>query len=67
MNMEPKEKAKELYLKFEKLFVDANADSWGNEAKACAIICVDEILSMYAKFQHKYDYWQSVKEEILKQ
>jgi hypothetical protein len=45
--MEASKKADELYYYYEKIFVDANADSWGKEAKQCAIKTVAEILSAH--------------------
>jgi len=73
--MTSKEKANELYNKF------YNTDSHGNSvkvreslAKHCALLAVDEILSLMVKFHgrhiednlHEISYWQEVKTEIEK-
>ena len=61
--MTPKEKAFELYFKY---YRDVLANS--EKAKQCALIAVDEILSM--KIVRKDDltdeYWENVKQEIEK-
>jgi hypothetical protein len=74
--MTPKEKAKELYDAYEKIFIDANADSWGKEATACAILhcqgIIDEINvigeSNYAGIcqwkSNGINYWEQVLNEI---
>jgi len=70
--MTAKEKAKQLYDRFEKIFIDANADSWGEEAKKCALIAVNEIVNELIPSDFKYQqlytdirtYWEQVKEEI---
>ena len=59
--MTPKEKAKELVDKFDGIGLQMR-----NEAIACALICVDEILSINS-VDKDYDlsyYWTEVKEEI---
>ena len=59
--MTPKEKAKELVDKFDGVGLQMR-----NEAIACALICVDEILSINS-VDKDYDlsyYWTEVKEEI---
>jgi hypothetical protein len=72
--MTPKEKAKELVLKFE-AYTDS-ADERGF-AKECALFTVDEILEITASryynlqtselIEVKYmEYWQEVKQEIEK-
>jgi hypothetical protein len=72
--MTPKEKAKELTLKFMK--IDSDSEKFDEfemklfYAQRCALIAVDEILdadipiteSEYA--DSFYDYWQEVKQEI---
>ena len=40
----PAEKAKELYTKYERLFIGANADSWTKEAKQCALISIEDLI-----------------------
>ena len=78
--MNPKEKAKELYDAYEKIFIDANADSWGKEAIACAIIHVNGIIEVVISAWDKlgcgeigelkdyipYIFWQDVLIEIEK-
>ncbi len=70
--MTAKEKAKELVEKFEYngVFID---DIRMNEedAKQCALICIDEILESHYKvlvgvMPKTYDYWTEVKQEIEK-
>jgi hypothetical protein len=59
--MTPKEKAKELVDKFDGVGLQMR-----NEAIACALICVDEILNINSvdKDFELSDYWIEVKEEI---
>jgi len=67
--MTPKEKAKELCLKFEKkLFInlyDEDTDYIHNDSKECALIAVDEILETL-KIDVRIIYWEKVKQEIEK-
>jgi hypothetical protein len=57
--MIPKEKAKELVESF--TFNCRECDN----AKQCALICVDEILNAVTTIaDKKYEYWQEVKKEI---
>ena len=60
--MKPKEKAKELVLKF--LRIDNNTSEWFNThiAKKCALIAVDEVLINVSLGE--YDYWEQVNTEI---
>ena len=61
--MTPKEKAGELYFKYHNLWINGNSIM----AKQCALIAVDEILSVvyiYNDTQVEYQYWQEVKQEI---
>jgi len=59
--MTPKEKAKELY---DKMY---DYSLFEEEAKRCALIAVDEILSLYkANWNIENTYWQEVKQEIEK-
>jgi len=61
--MTPKDKAKELVDKFDGVGLQMR-----NEAIACALICVDEILNINSvdKDIELSDYWNEVKEEIKK-
>lgn len=56
--MTPKEKAKELVLKY--LKIDNNI-----KAKQCALICCDEVLG-YMGADRGYLFWTEVKQEIKK-
>jgi hypothetical protein len=72
--MTPKEKAKDLissfYTKTDEQGLTFNI-YWTN-AKQCALIAVEEILEIINEtmilvdIESDYDYWQEVKEEILK-
>ena len=60
--MTPKEKAKELVNIFDGVGLQQR-----NEALACALICVDEILNEYWSHDcNRRDWWKQVKEEIRK-
>ncbi len=61
--MTPKEKAKELVDKFDGVGLQMR-----NEAIACTLICVEEILNINSvdKDIELSDYWNEVKEEIKK-
>jgi hypothetical protein len=69
--MDPKEKAKELFLKFAMYIragymFDEDADE---DAKQFALIAVDEILkvvSIYNDTQAEVTYWEKVKQELEK-
>ena len=74
MKLTPKEKAEELYDSFSK-----HAKYWDcyndtpleiNHVKQCALITVNEIISIktlwFQKDTKELDYWQEVKEELLK-
>ena len=68
----PKEKAKELFLKFRQIppFSPYTGIDDG-EAKQCALIAVDEILNLVQcvnsnEIELDFNYWQEVKEEIEK-
>ena len=74
MKLTPKEKAKELYTLFSK-----HAKYWDcyndmpleiNHTKQCVLIAVNEIISIkilwFQKDTKELDFWQEVKEELLK-
>jgi DNA primase large subunit len=70
--MTPKEKAEELFDKFELSFagvISADED-WEALGKQCALIAVDEVIE--ALHEHHWqnrliiDYWQEVKNELEK-
>lgn len=67
--MTPKEKAEELILKY--LRVDNDTKEWFHKgiAKQCALIVVDEILSMgimsdSGDWRMAKSYWEEVKQEL---
>jgi hypothetical protein len=74
--MTPKEKAKELFIKYRNIIIDDVLDKKpiyfimsDKMAKECALIAVDEILSANAVWYENsipYNYWQKVKTEIEK-
>lgn len=61
--MKPKEKAKDLFNKYFEHVEAFSYDQQNNNAKKCALICVDEILT-YDEFAFKY--WNEVKTELEK-
>lgn len=72
--MTPKEKAKELVDKFYNLESEGDYGGWmtSNDAEQCALIAVDEIIDAL-KFTNdskwyveQHQWWQQVKEEIIK-
>jgi hypothetical protein len=70
--LSPAEKAKELYEYYYSLMYDSMNVDWSVEAKCAAIKNVEEIQKLpninYSnnKDSSQYDYWQEVKEELLK-
>ena len=74
MKLTPKEKAKELYTLFSKhaKYWDCYNDSplEINHTKQCALIAVNEIISIkllwFQKDTEHLDFWKEVKEELLK-
>ena len=69
MELTPKEKAKELVNRFWELdmFDDKGDLYWigKEEAKQCALICLDEVINDRAKRgKINFTYWQEVKKEI---
>lgn len=70
--MTPKEKAEELVLKFKELPQEGTLMFYlaFEISKQCALIAVDEIISMQEQVNIKFDfnikYWQQVKQEIEK-
>ena len=62
--MTPKEKAEELYSKYETLGKDfTRGVSMKDFSKQCALITVDEIMSDYQSWLSNL-YWEEVKQEI---
>ena len=63
--MTPKEKAKELYVKYYELIKSPYQKH--TCTKQCALIAVDEILSViWINLDDEVDYWAEVKQEIEK-
>ena len=71
--MTPKEKAKEMYIKFDFVYVQNYTSKF--EVKQCALITVDEIINTLNRDIRDLDvrgnilldlieYWQEVKQEI---
>ena len=66
--MTPKEKAKELVLKyFNSMNENYDCISW-KQSKECALACVDEILPIMKDFEKKFyiEFYDYVKQEIEK-
>ncbi len=65
--MTPKEKARELIFCFEDDLMECDTYFLAAAQKRCAIIAVDEILNLCWNGNLKAkEYWQDVKQEILK-
>jgi hypothetical protein len=72
--MTPKEKAKELYSKFEDAIIGLEGNEWYSSIKQCALIAVDEMIEEvklllfinYTLLNDRLTYWQQVKQEIEK-
>lgn len=61
--MRPKEKAVELYWKYYQLVADGSHPE--ENAKQCALIAVDEILSLFVSVCEDTRYWTIVKQELI--
>ena len=71
MELTPKEKAKELFSKYQNIYLTEDSMGIDDEiAKQCALIAVDEIISIkllwFQKDTEYLDFWKEVKEELLK-
>lgn len=71
--MTPKEKAIELYQKYELLGIDfTRGVSMKEYSKQCALIAVDEVIDILSvlpygmEYLSHIDYWEGVKQEIEK-
>lgn len=62
--MNAKDKALELYLKFEDKITGLEGNDWWDSAKNCALIAVGEIWENCQ--DNMADYWLEVKQEIIK-
>ena len=56
MILSPKEKAKELYSKFEDSITGLEGYEWWESAKQCALIAVDEILKSKPLYPNEVDW-----------
>ena len=71
MKLTPKEKAKELFSKYQNIYLTKDSMGIDDElAKQCALIAVNEIISIkllwFQKDTEHLDFWKEVKEELLK-
>ena len=71
MELTPKEKAEELFEKYnDYLQQEMQCIVYVNQSKQCALIAVDEIISIkllwFQKDTEHLDFWKKVKEELLK-
>ena len=71
MKLTPKEKAKELFSKYQNIYLTEGSMGIDDElAKQCALIAIDEIISIkllwFQKDTEHLDFWKEVKEELLK-
>ena len=71
MKLTPKEKAEELFEKYnEYLQQEMQCIVYVNQSKQCALIAVDEIISIkllwFQKDTEHLDFWKEVKKELLK-
>ena len=71
MELTPKEKAKELFSKYQNIYLTEDSMGIDDElAKQCALIAIDEIISIkllwFQKDTEHLDFWKEVKEELLK-
>ena len=71
MELTPKQKAKELFSKYQNIYLTEDSMGIDDElAKQCALIAVDEIISIkllwFQKDTEYLDFWQEVKEELPK-
>ena len=66
--MTPKEKAKELLdtFKFADIYFVGGNETMLQNAKNCALLCVDEIIDTLNQSTLEFEYWEEVKEEINK-
>ena len=71
MKLTPKEKAKELFSKYQNIYLTEDSMGIDDElAKQCASIAVDEIISIkllwFQKDTEHLDFWKEVEKELLK-
>ena len=71
MKLTPKEKAKELFSKYQNIYLTEDSMGIDDElAKECALIAIYEIIKIkllwFQKDTEHLDFWKEVKEELLK-
>ena len=71
MKLTPKEKAKELFSKYQNIYLTEGSMGIDDElSKECVLIAVNEIISIkllwFQKDTEHLDFWKEVKEELLK-
>ena len=71
MELTPIEKAKELFSKYQNIYLTEDSMGIDDElAKQCALIAVDEIINIkllwFKKDTEHLDFWKEVKEELPK-
>ena len=71
MKLTPKEKAKELFSKYQNIYITEDSMGIDDElANQCALIAIDEIISIkllwFQKDTEHLDFWKEVKQELLK-
>lgn len=71
MEITPKEKAKELFSKYQNIYITEDSMGIDDElAKECALIAIYEIIKIkllwFQKDTEHLDFWKEVKEELLK-
>ena len=77
MKLTPKEKAKELFSKYQNIYLTEDSMGIDDElAKECALIAVDEIINSLENYgkesdelqnmENDFRYWQEVRQELLK-
>ena len=71
MKLTPKEKAKELFSKYQNIYLTEDSMGIDDElSKEYALIVVDEIISIkllwFQKDTEHLDFWKEVKQELLK-
>ena len=71
MELTPKEKAKELFSKYQNIYLTEDSMGIDDElAKQCALLTIEEIISIkllwFQKNTEHLDFWKEVKEELLK-
>lgn len=63
--MTAKEKAKEIYSKFEDEIIGLEGNEWWESAKNCSLFHVNEILKVLLTYAgREYDFYKEVKTEL---